>query len=122
MKSNMIGAALAVSAMLSFGTASSFADPKGEQVKLKGEVVDVWCYYEGDEKGAEHKKCAISCAKAGNPIGLLTEKGDVYVLVGFKDHDANRDAFINKMADTVSVEGTLVKKGGTQVLYVTSLK
>ncbi|MEI6872434.1 MAG: hypothetical protein WCL08_09150, partial [Verrucomicrobiota bacterium] len=79
-----------------------------------------WCYYEGDEKGDEHKKCAISCAKAGNPIGLLTEKGDVYVLVGFKDHDANRDAFINKMADTVSVEGTLVKKGGTQVLQGTS--
>ena len=29
---------------------------------------------------------------------------------------------IDKMAETVTVEGTLVKKGGTQVIYVSSVK
>jgi hypothetical protein len=74
MKSKLIQAAFA---LLSFGTTSSFAEPKGEAVTMKGEVIDVWCYLEGDDKGADHKKCAVACAKAGNPIGLLTEKGDV---------------------------------------------
>jgi hypothetical protein len=119
MKSKLIHAAFA---LLSFGTTSSFAEPKGEAVTMKGEVIDVWCYLEGDDKGADHKKCAVACAKAGNPIGLLTEKGDVYVLVGIKDHDADRDTLIKKMAENVSVDGTLVKKGGTQVIYVSALK
>jgi hypothetical protein len=44
------------------------------------------------------------------------------VLVGIKDHDADRDTLIKKMAENVSVDGTLVKKGGTQVIYVSALK
>ena len=122
MKTKIIRAAFAVSALLLFGNTPSFAEPKGERVTIKGEVIDVWCYLEGDDKGADHKKCAVACAKAGNPIGLLTEKGDVYVLVGIKEHDSDKDALIKKMAETVSVEGTLVKKGGTQVIYVSAVK
>jgi hypothetical protein len=48
--------------------------------------------------GAAHKKCAAACAKAGNPIGLVTEKGDVYVMMGLKDHQPGKDVLINKMA------------------------
>src|SRR5438552_18377407 len=29
------------------------AQPKGETVTLKGEVVDLWCYLEGGDKGAD---------------------------------------------------------------------
>lgn len=113
---------VAFASLLLLGTMSAFGQPKGDTVTVKGEVVDVWCYLEGGNKGADHKKCAVTCAKAGNPIGLLTEKGDVYVLVGIKDHDPDKDALIEKMAETVAVEGTLVKKGGTQVIYVSAVK
>src|SRR3989454_12395050 len=98
------------------------AQPKGEEVTVKGEVIDLWCYLEGGDHGADHKQCAVECAKAGNPIGLLTEKGDIYVMMGIKDHQPGREVLIDKMADTVTVEGTLVKKGGVQVVYVSSVK
>src|SRR6266498_3809941 len=98
------------------------AQPKGETVTLKGEVVDLWCYLEGGDKGADHKKCAVDCAKAGNPIALLTEKGDIYVLMGIKDHQPGKEILIDKMAENVTIEGTLVKKGGVQVVYVSSVK
>jgi len=98
------------------------AQPKGETVRLKGEVVDLWCYLEGGDHGADHMKCAVECAKAGNPIGLLTEKGDIYVLMGIKDHQPGKDVLIDKMAQNVTIEGTLVKKGGVQVVYVSSVK
>jgi hypothetical protein len=100
----------------------AFAQPKGDAVTIKGEVVDLWCYLEGGDHGADHKQCAISCAKAGNPIGLVTEKGDIYVMMGIKDHEPGKDVLIGKMADTVTVEGTLVKKGGIQVVYVSAVK
>ena len=100
----------------------AFGEPKGDEVTVKGEVIDVWCYMEGGDHGADHKGCAIICAKAGNPIGILDEKGNVYVALGIKDHQPGREVLIDKMADTVTVTGTLVKKGGTQVIYVKSVK
>ena len=87
---------------------------------MKGEVVDLWCFLEGGDRGADHKQCAVSCAKAGNPIGLVTEKDDV--MMGLKDHQPGREVLLEKMAETVTVEGTLVKKGGVQVIYVSAVK
>jgi hypothetical protein len=91
-------------------------------VKFKGEIVDLWRFLEGGDRGADHKDCAITCAKAGNPIGLLTEKGEIYVMMGIKDHQPGRDVLIEKMAATVTIEGTLVKQGGVQVIYVSAVK
>jgi hypothetical protein len=122
MKIRIIRAAFAALPLLLLGVTPTFAEPKGETVKVKGEVIDLWCYLEGGDHGAEHKSCAVSCAKAGNPIGLLTEKGEVYVMMGMKDHQPGTDVLIEKMAETVTVEGTLVKKGGTQVIYVSAVK
>src|SRR5262245_32538487 len=122
MKMRINRAVFAASALLLVGVWFAFGQPKGETFKIKGEVVDLWCFLEGGDRGADHKQCAVSCAKAGNPIGLVTEKDDVYVMMGLKDHQPGKDLLIDKMAETVTVEGTLVKKGGVQVIYVSSVK
>jgi hypothetical protein len=122
MNHRIIYTVLALSVLLSLSGILAIAQPKGDAVSLKGEVVDVWCYFEGGDKGADHKQCAVTCAKAGDPIALLTEKGDLYILVGIKDHDPAKDMLIEKMAENVTVDGTLVKKGGVQVIYVTAIK
>lgn len=122
MKRRIVGAMIGAYLLLGLGTPLAFAEPQGETVKVKGEVVDLWCFLEGGDHGAEHKECAISCAKAGNPIGLLTEKGEVYVMMGLKDHQPGREVLIDRMAQSVTVTGTLVKKGGVQVIYVSTVK
>jgi hypothetical protein len=122
MNSKMIYGGLGIAALLLLGAVWAVAQPKGDAVTLKGEVVDLWCYTEGGAHGADHKQCGIACAKAGNPIGLLTDKGDVYLLMGMKNHESARDMLIEKMADTVTIDGTLVKKGGIQVVYVSAMK
>jgi hypothetical protein len=122
MKKRIVGAVGGVSALLVLGTFIAFGQPKGDKVTVKGEVVDLWCYLEGGDRGADHKQCAISCAKAGNPVGLVTEKDEVYVMMGIKDHQPGKEVLIEKMAETVTVEGTLVKKGGVQVIYVSAVK
>ncbi len=122
MKMKIIRVLFVAPALLVLGVWLAFGQPKGETVTVKGEVVDLWCYLEGGDHGADHKKCAVACAKAGNPIGLVTEKDEVYVMMGLKDHQPGKDVLIDKMAETVTVEGTLVKKGGVQVIYVSSVK
>jgi len=98
------------------------AQPKGPTVTVKGEVVDLWCFLEGGDHGASHKECSTTCAKAGNPIGILDAKGNLYVTAGIQDHQPAREVLIDKMNDNVTVTGTLVKKGGVQMLYVKSVQ
>jgi hypothetical protein len=98
------------------------AQPKGDKVTINGEVVDTWCYLEGGDRGAAHRACAMTCAKAGNAIALLDSKGTLYLTAGMKDHQPAREVLIDKMGQTVAATGTLVKKGGLQMLYVESVK
>src|SRR3989442_6767 len=113
---------MAVAIIAAVGVRVAVAPPKGEEVTVKGEVIDLWCYLEGGDHGAEHKECATMCAKAGNPIGILDEKGNIYVVMGLKEHQAGKELLSDKMAETVTVTGTVVKKGGVQVIYVKSVK
>ena len=122
MKRHIVLIALTTCAALVLIVLAAFGQPKGKNVTVKGEVVDLWCYLEGGDHGAKHKDCAVACAKAGKPIGIVDAKGNVYVAMGIKDHQPGREVLINKMAENVTVIGTLVKKGGTQVIYVTSVK
>ncbi|HEY3177164.1 MAG TPA: hypothetical protein VGK94_15530 [Candidatus Polarisedimenticolia bacterium] len=122
MKHRIIGLVLLAVSLSILSVLTASGEPKGEQVTVKGEVVDLWCYLEDGSHGPEHKACTTECAKAGNPIGIVDDKGNIYVVMGMKDHRAGRDVLADKMAQTVTVTGTLVKKGGTQVLYVTSFE
>lgn len=98
------------------------AQPKGDTVTISGEVVDTWCYLEGGDHGAAHRACALTCAKAGNAIAILDSKGDLYLTAGMKDHQPAREVLSERMGQNVAATGTLVKKGGLQMLYVESVK
>ena len=98
------------------------AQPKGATVTIKGEAVDLWCYMEGGDRGPAKKECATACAKAGNSIGIVDAKGTVYLVSGLQDHQPARDILVGKMNEPVEVTGTLVKKGGAQMIFVKSVK
>src|SRR5216110_3082578 len=100
---------VSVSALLFAGAQALRAQPKGERVTITGEVVDLWCYLEGGDRGAAHRACATTCAKAGNPIGILDAQGNLYVTAGMKDHQPAREVLLDKMSQNVSATGTLVK-------------
>ncbi len=101
---------------------AGLAQPKGPTVTVKGEVVDLWCYLEGGDRGPSRKECSTACAKAGNPIGILDAKGNLYVTAGIQDHQPGREVLLEKMNENVTVTGTLVKKGGVPMIYVKSVK
>ncbi len=91
-------------------------------VTVKGEVVDLWCYMDHRGHGEKHKRCAITCAEAGNPIGIADASGHLFIAMGGKKHQPGRDVLIDLMAETVTVTGRLVKDGGLQAIYITSVE
>jgi hypothetical protein len=91
---------LAVGALAVAGWVASGWAAEGKKGTLSGELVDTKCYLGMDAKGASHQKCAIKCAKAGIPVGVLDEKsGKVYTVA------VPAGALADGMAKTARVTG-----------------
>lgn len=98
---------------------------KGKPVSVTGEIIDISCYLQVGKHGDKHKDCGQKCARHGQPIGLLTEDGDVYTLID-EEHDPRRDGdtalrteLIDHMAEIVKVHGTATEVAGQKAIYVT---
>src|SRR5262245_8258018 len=117
----ILGACTA-SALLFAGTIAGLARPKGTRATVKGEVVDMWCYLEGGDRGPAKRECATACAKAGNPIGIVDTKRNLFLAGGLKDHQPAQALLIGKMNSDVTVTGTLVKKNGVQMIYIDAVQ
>ena len=104
-----------------FTTAAPMAQPKGERVVVTGEVIEMWCFLEAGDRGAAKKACATACAKAGNPIALIDDKGELYVLAGLKSHQPAQELLLDKMSERVTVTGVLVKNPKAQMIYIESV-
>jgi hypothetical protein len=102
--------------------AALMAQPRGERVRVSGEVVEMWCYLEGGDRGPAKKACATACAKAGNPIALVNDSGELFLLAGLKDHQPAQELLLDRMSERVTVTGTLVKNPNAQMIYIESVR
>jgi type 1 fimbria pilin len=112
---------LAIAAGAAF-VASLSAPIFAADMTVKGEVVDVACSQsKGDGgKGDAHAACAMSCAKRGQPVGILTDNA-VYVVTG--DYAANNNAkLLDFVAKKVEVTGEVSEKDGQKSIAVKSIK
>jgi hypothetical protein len=97
----------------------------GKVTTLVGEIVDYSCYLQVGKHGAKHRDCGQKCLKNGQPIGLLTQDGKLYLLME-EEHDPRRDGLTNfrqvaidNIAYVMEVTGTLSEVDGQRALYVT---
>lgn len=97
----------------------------GKVVTVVGEVVDYSCYLQVGKHGGKHRDCGQKCLRNGQPIGLLTKEGKLYLLME-EEHDPRRDgntalraAAIEHMAHVMEVTGTHSEVDGQRAIYVT---
>jgi hypothetical protein len=107
-----------------FTIAIAAEEKKAEEkpVTIAGEIIDTGCYMSHGASGEKHKACGATCVAAGMPMGLLTEKGVLYLIT--QPHD-NKDAY-NKMkgwvGDKAEVTGMVYERGGMKSIEVASAK
>ena len=95
---------------------------------VKGQVVDMGCYKaDKSNTGVDHKMpkgdtkdCAIACAKAGQPLALLTSDGKVYQIAGGLAAEKNAK-LIAHVSHTVEITGDVMDHGGTMMITADSL-
>ena len=95
---------------------------RADSSTVKGEVIDVKCYTKDHKNvGADHADCALSCAKRGAALAILTSDGQVYTITG--DYTADNNAkLMDFVSKTVEATGDVAEKDGTKTIAVTSMK
>ncbi|MEP3233734.1 MAG: hypothetical protein ABJN04_09610 [Hyphomicrobiales bacterium] len=105
---------------------SAFAATEPQRVQVSGEIMDTWCYYSGVMGGQDavvgsaHHTCAVWCAAGGIPVGLLTDEGEVYLVLeveGSGTGDGN-DTLLDIQSDRITADAMLYERDGFKYLVV----
>src|SRR3954469_10714528 len=87
---------------------------------VKGQLVDQECY-QREKKVDADASCAVTCAKSGKPVALLTADGKVYEVTG--GLAANKNAKLTAhMLHTVEITGDVTENGGKLSIAADALK
>ena len=94
---------------------------------VTGEVVDVSCFLQLGKRGEAHIACGQKCVRNGQPIGILTDTGDLYLVIP-EEHHPRRDGqvsvkerFAELMGKRVEVSGMATSYRDYHTLFVRSL-
>ena len=104
----------------------TYAQQKGKQITLIGEVVESQCYItglNGPGKGPSHKECALKSAKGGIPLSILDEKTGTLYLAGQtkKAMAGANELLIPLIAEKVKVTGRVFEKGGMKMILISKV-
>ena len=99
------------------------------EATVTGKIVDMGCYKaDKSNTGVDHKMpkgdtkdCAIACAKAGQPLALLTSDGKVYQIAGGLAADKNAK-LVGHVSHTVEITGDVMDHGGAMMITADNLK
>lgn len=88
-----------------------------------GEVVDPGCWIVSGAKGAQHKDCAIACAKAGQVLAIVESKSQkLYMVATDKPGEDPNKGLIDYVGQMVVVKGRVYTRGGATGIKVTSVQ
>lgn len=119
MKSTSIRFAAVLSALVAAAVVPvSRAADAPKPVTLKGEIVDLACYTAHGAKGEAHRQCGQACMKGGQPAGLLTESGEVYLLGADHKDGKPYETAREHASDVVEVTGPVASRSGVKLLTV----
>ena len=108
----------AIAGLLAWSPRASAQD----DVTVQGEIIDMACYMAKGSKGAAHKTCAQMCAKKGVPIGVLTDAGDVYLLLDDHNNPDPYDAAKKLAGEHAEINGKKFSKQGVASIVVSGAK
>ena len=99
---------------------------EAKAVEIKGEVIDTWCFFSGVMGGEDavigtaHHTCALWCSAGGIPVGVLTEDGEVFMVLKYEGEDPleRSDTIMEVQSDTITAKGMHYVRDGVNYLVV----
>src|SRR5437667_916856 len=94
---------------------------KGQEILVKGEVLDMTCYIAYHLSGPDHAECARVCIRNGLPVGIKAQDGKVYLLTGEPGHSVNAE-LADYAAKIVTIKGKQTRRDGFAQLQVEEIR
>ena len=121
-----LAAAIIISASITalgfkFWERKSHSIAQGQDVLVKGEVLDMTCYIAYNLSGPEHASCARDCIRGGLPVAIKTNDGKVYLLTSNAGHSVNAE-LADYAAKIVTIKGKQTMRDGFAQLQVEEIR
>lgn len=117
-RKRLVGVGLVLTVLAGFFALASRTEAAGEQetVTVQGELLDLGCYLDHGAKGAGHRECAVMCAKAGGPLGVMNEADQtIYIVTG--DHGAMSPELLALAGENVIITGKPMIRNGISAIF-----
>jgi len=92
-----------------------------QEIVVTGEVLDMTCYIANNLSGPDHAECAKVCIRSGEPAGIKTRDGKVYLLTGEPGYSVNAE-LADYAAKTVTIKGKQTVRDGFAQLQVEEIR
>jgi hypothetical protein len=107
--------------LLSAAVYASAAD--NQTVTVKGFVLDSACAFTKGLTKPVSKECARSCAKAGSPLVILADGGDIYWPIADKMPATGQNAKLLPFAgEWITATGKVYQRGGSKAIAIDKLE
>ncbi len=107
-------------ALVLLASTASFAMPQMD--KITGTVIDTACYAAG-KHGPDETGCTEMCLNMGVPASILTDSGDVIMLMPMADSNPEPYTKVKEFAaQKVEITGMASERGGLKVFFVADVK
>ena len=94
-------------------------DTKPEQVSINGWVLDSACAITKGLDKPISRDCALKCAKAGSPLVILTDDGNIYWPISDKTPSSGQNDRLLKFAgERVTASGKAYVRGGSHAIVL----
>ena len=92
-----------------------------QEILVTGEVLDMTCYIASNLSGPDHAKCARICIRSGEPAGIKTKDGKVYLLTAEPGQSINVE-LAEYAAQVVTIRGKKSVRDGFAQLQVEEIR
>lgn len=92
-------------------------------IKVNGYVLDSACAFTKGLKKPISNECALACAKAGSPLVILADTGEIYwPIADTTPSSGQNDKLIPFAGKKVTATGRLFQRGGSHALVIQQIK
>ena len=102
-----------------FAAAISVGAADAPAITVKGYVLDSACAFTKSLAKPISKQCAISCAKAGSPLVILSDDGTIYWPIADTTPSSGQNSKLLPFAGgKVTATGKVYERGGSKAIII----
>ena len=95
----------------------------GKSVTVKGYVLDSACAFTKGLTKPISSQCAVACAKAGSPLVILTDDGNIYwPIADTMPSSGQNDKLLPFAGQKVTASGKVYQRGGSSALVIDKIE